>query len=46
MDYEPLQIKDSETSTRGGPPGWLAFTAIFGMMMVITLLAFIAGSLV
>ena len=45
MDYEPLDIKDSERSTRGGPPGWLAFSVIFGMLAVITVLAFIAGTL-
>lgn len=45
MDYEPLQIKDSEDSTHGGPPGWMAFSFIFGMMAVIAVLAFIAGTL-
>lgn len=46
MDYEPLQIKDSENLTHGGPPGWIAFSVIFGMMVVIAALSFIAGLLV
>lgn len=46
MDYEPLQIRDSERTTNGGPPGWLAFSIIFGMLAVIAILAFIAGMLV
>ena len=46
MDYEPLAIQDSETSTHGGPPGWLAFSVIFSMMGLIALVAFLAGLMV
>jgi len=45
MDYEPLKIKDSETSTTGGPPGWLAFSAIVGAVVLMTVLAFLVGLL-
>ena len=46
MDFEPLQIRDSDPRTHGGPPGWIAFSVIFSMMILITLLAFVAGMLV
>lgn len=43
MDYEPLQIRDSETQTHGGPPGWMAICIILSMMTVIAMLAFLIG---
>ena len=46
MDFEPLNIRDSEPYSHGGPPGWLAFATIFGTGMVIALLAFVAGLMV
>lgn len=46
MDFEPLQIRDSEPRSHGGPPGWMAFTVIFGIGTMITILAFIAGLIV
>ncbi|MFN3168352.1 MAG: hypothetical protein ACE37H_14935 [Phycisphaeraceae bacterium] len=46
MDFEPLEIRDSETRTYGGPPGWMAFSIIFGMITVIAILSFIAGLLI
>lgn len=45
MDYEPLQIKDSQRNTQGGPPGWLAFTTILGAFALVAVVAFIAGML-
>lgn len=44
MDYEPLQIKDSERKTYGGPPGWFAFAAIGVAAMTIAFAA-CAGSM-
>jgi len=46
MDYEPLEIRDSEPQTHGGPPGWMAFSVIFSMITVIAILAFIAGLMI
>lgn len=46
MDYQPLDIKDSERSTRGGPPGWLAFSAILASVSIIVVVAFIASIMV
>lgn len=46
MDFEPLDIKDSDERTHGGPPGWFAFATIFGIGIVIALIAFIAGMMV
>jgi len=46
MDYEPLQIKDSNEDSQGGPPGWFAFATIFGIGITIALVAFIAGMMV
>ncbi|MGB0766387.1 MAG: hypothetical protein ACPGYV_01610 [Phycisphaeraceae bacterium] len=43
MDYEPLQIRDSETRTHGGPPGWLAFSVIIGSVGLMASAAFIVG---
>lgn len=45
MDFEPLQIQDSDPSTKGGPPGWLAFSLIAGAVVLIAGLAFIASIL-
>lgn len=46
MDYEPLHIRDSEQSTDGGPPGWLACISIFSVVGLIAVLAFLAGLVV
>lgn len=46
MDFEPFKIRDSEPSNHGGPPGWLAFAIIFGIGIMITLTAFIAGMMI
>lgn len=46
MDYEPLQIRDSDPRTHGGPPGWIAWTVLLGAIVVITLIAFLAGMIV
>lgn len=43
MDNKFLHIKDSDNSTDGGPPGWLAFSAIWMSLGLTTLLAFILG---
>lgn len=43
MDYEPLEIKDSERSTKGGPPGWIAFSTILGAAAVMAIVAIIIG---
>lgn len=43
MDYDPLQIKDSERSTKGGPPGWMAFSAILGTAVLMAILAVAVG---
>ena len=43
---EPI-IEDENPSTRGGPPGWLAFAIVAGLvlstMMVVVLLAVLSG---
>lgn len=46
MDFEPLNICDSEESTHGGPPGWLAISMIMSSVVLIAITAFIAGLLV
>ena len=46
MDYKPLNINDSDKSTRGGPPGWLTLSIIFGVAAMIVVIGFVASLLV
>ena len=32
---DPLEIRDSDRSTRGGPPGWMVFAIILGAAVLI-----------
>lgn len=43
MDNEPLDIQDSDRSTRGGPPGWLAFVIILTAAVLIAGVAILIG---
>ena len=45
MQIQALQIDDQDTSTQGGPPGWLAFGVVMSSYFVV-LLGVIAYSLV
>ncbi|MEM6506475.1 MAG: hypothetical protein AAF711_13620 [Planctomycetota bacterium] len=35
MQNETLKINDADTSTQGGPPGWLAFGVITSSYFVV-----------
>ena len=45
MQSDILKIDDQDTSTQGGPPGWLAFSVIMSSYFVV-LLGVIAYSVV
>jgi len=32
---DPLEIRDDDRSTRGGPPGWMAFAIILAAAVMI-----------
>lgn len=35
MQNEALKINDNDTSTQGGPPGWLAFGIVMSSYFVV-----------
>jgi hypothetical protein len=37
MQNETLNINDNDTSTAGGPPGWLAFGVVVSSYFVVLL---------
>lgn len=39
MKNERLDIHDEDRSTKGGPPGWLAFVIILGAVLLISVTA-------
>ncbi len=43
MQHEPLDIRDNDRSTRGGPPGWMAFTIILLSAVLIGMVGIILG---
>ncbi|XAL98264.1 hypothetical protein OT109_11705 [Phycisphaeraceae bacterium D3-23] len=45
MDNKPLDIKDSDRSTQGGPPGWMAFSIIVAAAVLIVVVVIVAGLL-
>ena len=36
---ESTTVKDSDRSTQGGPPGWIAFVIVAVLFLIVALLA-------
>lgn len=45
MDNETLGIEDSDQSTEGGPPGWIAWGVIVAAVTLIVITALVFGVL-
>lgn len=43
MEHDPLEIRDNDRSTHGGPPGWMAFTIIILAAVLIAIVAILIG---
>lgn len=41
----PFEIRDSDRSTRGGPPGWMVFSIILAAAVLIGVAVIVIGLL-